>query len=451
MKNFHLLRAILRGAWLIEPNYAQASLPIVARILKGESPFIQGRHNALEEDSPSKEPKKPEFAVAYFCSISGTFKAAKYSSFNEAPPGSIAIHELSGPLLKADDCGIPGTESQGNIISEADASPNIVAHIIKTDSPGGQVDGTSTYSDKVKGTKKPVIGFVNGLACSAAYWAIAGADEIIASELTNTIGSIGVYSSLKDYSGWYEQMGIKSLDVYAPQSTEKNKPYKDAFKGDTTALEEDLSHTADVFINSVKDLRKSKLNKKAGDPFKGAAYNASRAKDIGLIDEIGNFDYALQRARDLASKSNQSLQPNSNNQGTMKLKLLAAWGALLGVFGTSVSAGSSHVEFDASEEHLSKLNDELKAGSEAKSALEAAVSAKQTAEVSLATANQSISEKDIEIRTLKEVIGNYGNKPGASSSNPKKEETDNVGGGETKSIADPESDHMKTAKSMGLL
>lgn len=448
MKNFSLLRAIIRGAWMIEPNYAEASLPIVARILNGESPFIEGRHKAYEDDRDLEKEKKPSFEAAYFCSASGTFKVSKYSSFNEAPEGSIAIHEISGPLIQEDFCGIPGTESLGRFVQEADYSSKIIAHIFKSNSPGGQVDGTETFSNIIKSTSKPSVAFITGMACSACYWSISGAKEIIASELTNTIGSIGVYSSLRDYSGYYEKAGIKNIDVYAPQSTEKNKPYRDALKGDDAALKENLSETASIFIEAIHTNRAGKLNVKVADPFKGGTYGSTTAKEIGLIDSIGDFNYAIQRAKELASAFTTS-PSTTNYNANMKITLRSSMTALLGFFGFSIPAGKESAEFDVSEEKLTELNNQVDTLRTVKAELAAAIKEKETAEASLATANAALSENKIKIETLEGVIAKYGNAPGATTTAPVKEGNDDLGE-DAKSIIDPNADHNQTAKRFGL-
>jgi len=66
------------------------------------------------------------------------------------------------------------------------------AIVLAVDSPGGEVAGANELAqlDRDAAEQKPVVAFVGGLAASAAYWLIAGATEIVASE-TAILGSIG--------------------------------------------------------------------------------------------------------------------------------------------------------------------------------------------------------------------------------------------------------------------
>ena len=119
------------------------------------------------------------------------------------------------------------------------------------------------------------------------------------------MGSIGVYTTLADFTGFYEKEGIKVHEIYSTLSTEKNKPYKEALKGNYEQIQNGvLDPLAAAFIGAIKTNRKKKLNTSEGNPFKGKLYMAEEAMAIGLIDSIGSFETAVSRVRELA-KSNQ--------------------------------------------------------------------------------------------------------------------------------------------------
>jgi protease IV len=171
------------------------------------------------------------------------------------------------------------------------------------DSPGGMVDGTATFADVIKASTKPVIAFIDdGMAASAAYWIASYANEIIASQPTDQIGSIGAYSTLADFTGAYEKDGIKIKTVYAPQSTEKNEEHRQAFEhNNIKPAEASIGRIAQEFIDKIKENRSGKININVSDPFKGKIFFADEALKIGLIDSIGNLDFAVNRAQKLAS------------------------------------------------------------------------------------------------------------------------------------------------------
>jgi protease-4 len=165
------------------------------------------------------------------------------------------------------------------------------------DSPGGQVDGTASFANAIKSFSKPMIGYVDdGMAASAAMWMISAADEVYASLEQDQVGSIGVYTSIADWNAYFEKQGLKVLDIYAPQSTDKNKGYYDALKGNEDLIKEELSVIAANFISAVKQNRGdvTTANQSAWDS--GKMFYAKDATKIGLIDGVKSFDQVISKA-----------------------------------------------------------------------------------------------------------------------------------------------------------
>jgi hypothetical protein len=116
------------------------------------------------------------------------------------------------------------------------ANPDIGAIVIDVDSPGGLLDlipETAAEVFNARGTK-PIIAVVNTLACSAAYWIAAQADELVSTP-SGSAGSVGVYRIHEDWSGANEQMGIDPTYVYA--GTYKTEGNPDEPLGDDARAE----------------------------------------------------------------------------------------------------------------------------------------------------------------------------------------------------------------------
>jgi len=291
------LSAILRGIWMIEPQWANAHLPQVARLLQGEqfNPAVV----AADPKNIVLAGESKHLPIALHPDAhSGFVTASRYRRFSDAPEGSVALIPIAGPIMKYEgECGEPGSMNYAQWVKEAAGSPNISGIIIKIDSPGGQVDGTQTLVDAIVASKKKTIGFVDdGMMCSAGMWIGAACDEIYASQKTDVIGSIGVLCSFYDFRGRLEQLGIKLHEIYAPQSSDKNIDFKEALEGNYAKIEAELKVLADAFITSVKTLRGSRLNSTAGDPFTGKTYFAPEAQALGLIDGICTFEQAILKA-----------------------------------------------------------------------------------------------------------------------------------------------------------
>lgn len=287
------LSAIARDKWAIEPYTALGLLPHVLNYMDGKpSPFMEKGVERLET--------KPYIINGNNMSEPGSDNALETTS-----EGSIAVIPLHGVLMKYNgECGEPGALAYAERINRAYANENISAIILDTDGPGGQVAGTATLADVINKKTKPVIGFINdGMAASAHMWALSGCSEIILSHKHCMIGSVGVYATLVDVKGAYEKLGFKVEDIYAPQSTEKNRSFREwADNQNKALLEAEFGFVANEFIEAVQANRGSRL--KQGDWSKGKLFYAEEGIAAGLADSIGDFKYALQRARKLSSNSN---------------------------------------------------------------------------------------------------------------------------------------------------
>nr|MBA3899392.1 S49 family peptidase [Bacteroidota bacterium] len=404
---------ILGKPWLVEPNWQETHFPLIASSL-------------LSAEEKSFNDKPDGQIVSILENHAGSYRAASGGSLSNAPEGSIAVIRISGPILKFDswEYGF-GSESLANVVKLMSGAINIGSIIIEIDSPGGMVDGTATLADAIKASSKPVVAFINdGMMASAAMWIGSAASEIVASQPTDTIGSIGVYSTLYDMAGYLEKMGLKVHEIYAPQSKDKNKDYKDALKGDYKAVEANLKFIADRFISVVKENRGDKINLDFDNPFTGKMYVAEDAIKVGLIDHVGNFEFAVQRAAELAkgkaaeSKSNtQSNNNNSNPNSNLNpnpMKFSALWGALLAVIGFSVANASEEETPDVTAERLEKINQALIAANDQNKTLATKVSELNT-QVSALTA-----ERD----TFKKQAEEYGAQPGDTPTEPLKPQGD---------------------------
>ncbi len=403
MKRVGILGKVLRHTWAIDERYALASGGIIAGLLAG---------NEFDGEMAVENENAKPYALSFDAASSST---RRVSAYDEAQRGSIAVIPVRGPLMKEDEnnCGEvnSGMASLGTRVQEADKHPNISATILIVDSPGGTVDGTQSFSEAIRNTTKPVVCFVDGLMASAALWAGSSANHIIAENTTTEIGSIGVMFSFADMQPMWEREGVKFHRIVSDLSKDKNKDFTDALNGDYTGLKENsLNPLAEIFINAVKDNRQGKI--KGEDVFTGKVYLASDALENGLIDEIGSFDYAVERARELAAAHEQntgasasaSLSTNSSKPliEMKQLTMLCALLSLSAIEATEDGVFLSAEQMEAIEDRLAELE------ALQQSAQTATNSAAESAEA-LQTANSRIAELENELTEARK-------KPGAESS-----------------------------------
>lgn len=238
----------------------------------------------------------------------------------EVSAGIVAVYPLKNVLMKYSTWFTYGTEFLKSVMLENDQNPDVVAHVLDINSPGGEAYFTGVFAGAIRNDiQKPVIAHINGMCCSAAYYLASGCDEIYCSESTDIVGSIGTMFSMTDVRPMFEKMGIKFHDIYAPQSTEKNQTFIEAKKGNYEGVQEKLlAPFADAFIQSVQQYR-PKINDD-GHVFKGAEYTAEQAQKIGLIDGIMTLEKVVAYAAQKGSKKKKTFvnQKKDNSMSFLK-------------------------------------------------------------------------------------------------------------------------------------
>lgn len=312
------ISAILRGRWLIDKTFADSQMPLVVKMITGEAVDFG---NLLVRD----EDTTPHLLIESTCAAA-VYAVGPESDFSVLPSGSIAVVSLTGPMMKYGGQCSYGMVDHAAVISALGNNPNISGIILSIDSPGGQADGTAMLSDVIKlaAGKKPVIAVIeDGMAASAAMWIASACTEIYATQPTDQVGSIGVYQQIANFNKhMLEFKKLEIQDVYAPQSTDKNKNYKDAIAGDVTGIEEDLRVLADQFINTVATNREGKIK---GDAWKtGKLFYAPEATKMGLIDGIKSFEEVIARINKLSGASKTTTTKTKTTNMAFEKTLVAA-------------------------------------------------------------------------------------------------------------------------------
>ena len=305
MKSLNIYSKILRNAWFIEKSEAEAYLPAVMQLVSGQQ--VQ-----MYDDDDSKD---------YTPYALSPFDVKRYNNYADAPDGSVAIISVEDVLMKDDYCGVPGTKSLTQRLEEALAQDNIIGAVLVFDTPGGSTIGPESFARAIVDSEKPVVGFVEGRAASAGYWIASACDEIIISGSTSGVGSIGTYATIKDYTKYYEEMGIKVWEIYATESTDKNKGVRALIENSDPSIlrQNDLDPLNKAFTQFVNDQRDHRIDLSKENVLTGKMYRGQEAIDSGLADSMGTLVDALQRVEDLSIQSNQ--YSNSNHMFNSKTKM----------------------------------------------------------------------------------------------------------------------------------
>lgn len=294
---------------------------------------------------------------------------------------SVNVVNLKGLMTRHDgECNY-GTRTIARHLREADEDKSIIGHIIVIDSGGGAANSVPDLAEAIEALEKPCVAFVDGMMCSAAIYAGSYCDYIIANREDDRIGCVGTMIQILDYpkSGKLST-GEISVRVYADGSEEKNLDYEEALQGNIQMIRDEVLNPLNAkFVQAMKDNRH--LNNET--LLKGKTYFA---KDVvgTLIDEIGEFETAVDKVVSLSkSKQKSNIQNISNMFDNLKK-----------IPSCSVIEEAPDKTVTFSTEQLSEIDAEF---GKVKTQL-------TQAQESITTLNNSLKQKDDRIKELEKTL-----------------------------------------------
>ena len=217
----------------------------------------------------------------------------------------IGVISVAGTIMDGSQPrGTAGGENISLLIKTAREEKNLKALVLRVNTPGGSAFASELIREELKEIKNldiPIIVSMGGVAASGGYWIAAESDFIFAHETTVT-GSIGVAALLFNAQETAKQIGLNEDGI-------EKSPFSDLNSGILLTnpsnrlidlIQGSVDKLYDDFIDIVskgRNLSPDKVNNIA----RGRVWSGSDALDKGLIDEIGSFDDAINKARDLAN------------------------------------------------------------------------------------------------------------------------------------------------------
>ena len=240
----------------------------------------------------------------------------------------VAVISIIGTMTKYGGMCAYGMKNIGSMIMAANAADHISGTVLLFDTPGGSVDGLPELTHIIKNSPKPIVGFIDGMWCSAGIHAGAHADFIIANTHNYaTIGSIGTLCMLIDRSEQLKKEGIKVLILRAEQS--KDKALLNGVEPITeealVPLRAELKTMTEQFISVVKEGRGNRLKASDEEVFTGKTGGKEQAIAWGLIDAEGTLEDAVQKVIELSQKGTESTSPLATNSNA-DMKILSFLG-----------------------------------------------------------------------------------------------------------------------------
>lgn len=249
---------------------------------------------------------------------------------------AIGLVVAQGELIDGESVlGATGADTLADLIAEAVGDEQIAALVLRVDSPGGSITASEIIRRQIqrfRDSGRPVVVSMSSLAASGGYWIAAPADQIWAQDTTLT-GSIGVFGLIPTYDRPLAKLGIRvdgvgttpmagSLRADVPMRPEVQRSIQ-------LIVEKDYRQ----FIQQVAKGRR--MNAEAVDKLaRGRVWSGMDAKRLGLVDQLGGLQPAIESAARLAGldPGNYRLQPLESTRDLATALLerfsfgLARWG-----------------------------------------------------------------------------------------------------------------------------
>jgi len=195
-----------------------------------------------------------------------------------------------------------GSDTVAGAIRAATADKDVKAILFRVDSPGGSYVASDTIWREVVNARqvgKPVIVSMGDLAGSGGYFVAMAADKIVAQPGTIT-ASIGVLGGKMLTSGFWDKVGLSWDEVHQGNNATMFTGTKDYSPAEWARFEAWLDRVYVDFTGKVAEGRKLP-KEKVLQIAKGRIWSGQDAKNLGLVDELGGYDTALNLAKKAAN------------------------------------------------------------------------------------------------------------------------------------------------------
>lgn len=215
--------------------------------------------------------------------------------------GGVAILPIHGVIAHRADTfeassGGTSTEAVGRAFRRAMADSSVSTIVLDVDSPGGTVEGVPELAAEIYAARqsKRVIAHANAMAASAGYWLASQASELYVTP-SGSVGSIGVYMLLEDWSEHLEKEGVKITPISAgahkldgawwtPMSPEAREHFQAQIDG--------INREFVAAVARARGVTASVVNTTYGQ---GRVFLADDAKARGMVDGVVTLDQLLSR------------------------------------------------------------------------------------------------------------------------------------------------------------
>lgn len=197
---------------------------------------------------------------------------------------------------------IIGSDRIAKALRDARKDDDVKAVVLRVNSPGGSALASDVIwreTELIKEAGKPFIVSMSDLAASGGYYISAGADRIFANPNTIT-GSIGVFGIIPNFGGFMEnKLGITFDRVKTNEHSDLATGTHELDPVQYEAIQDQVNEIYQTFLQLVADGR-GMTKEEVDEIAQGRVWSGKQALEIGLVDELGNLDAAVEYAAEMA-------------------------------------------------------------------------------------------------------------------------------------------------------
>ncbi len=209
----------------------------------------------------------------------------------------IAVVYAEGNIVNGDgDSGEVGGTRFAKIFRRLRQDKDVKAVVLRVNSPGGSATASEIIQREVRLTRdvKPVVVSMGDSAASGGYWIAVDSNRIFAEPNTIT-GSIGVFGSIPNFQKLANDNGITWDSVKTAKYADIGTTTRPQSEAELAIFQSSVNRIYGKFLNKVAKGR-NLPEKKVAEIAQGRVWSGKAAKDIGLVDEIGGLDAAIEYA-----------------------------------------------------------------------------------------------------------------------------------------------------------
>ncbi len=234
-----------------------------------------------------------------------------FKKYLQAKKGSVPSSRNRVAVIFAEGTMMPGKSSDGvmgskTIVAElrkARHDDKIKAVVLRVNSGGGAILAADNIREEIKLLKaegKPIIASMGNVAASGGYYISAPCDKIFAQSNTIT-GSIGIFGLWMETGNFFsEKLGLTFDEVSTHKSANFGNPNRPMTEAEEAFMQRFINEGYSTFINVVKEGRDFPDSASVDKIAQGRVWTGSKAKELGLVDEMGELNDAIAAAAEAA-------------------------------------------------------------------------------------------------------------------------------------------------------